>query len=60
MDEATQQNASMVDAAASAAQSMYAEADNLSHAISVFKLSEQDDVSDLAAPHTVRALGMLR
>ena len=58
MEEATQQNASMVDAAASSAQSMYAEADNLSHAISVFKLSEQDEVFDSAVSHTVRALGV--
>ena len=58
MDEATQQNASMVDAAASSAHSMYTEADNLSQAISVFKLSGRDDVLDDPLPHAVRALAM--
>lgn len=55
MDEVTQQNAAMVEEAASAAQSMHNEADNLSNAISVFKLGDQDDT-----PHhitTVQAIG---
>jgi methyl-accepting chemotaxis protein len=38
MDEVTQQNAAMVEEAASAAQTMQNEASQLSHAISVFKL----------------------
>ncbi len=60
MDEATQQNASMVDEAASSAQSMYAEADSLSQAISVFKLSEQDDASISLGRPKLRALGLGR
>lgn len=56
MDEVTQQNAGMVDEAANSAQSMYTEADNLSQAISVFKLSEHDDT----AGTSLRALGLNR
>jgi methyl-accepting chemotaxis protein len=43
MDEVTQQNAAMVEEAASAAQSMHNEADHLAGAISVFKLGNIDD-----------------
>jgi methyl-accepting chemotaxis protein len=42
MDEVTQQNAAMVEEAASAAESMNNEATRLSHAISVFKLGDSD------------------
>jgi methyl-accepting chemotaxis protein len=42
MDEVTQQNAAMVEEAASAAQSMQNEADHLAQSISVFKLGESD------------------
>jgi hypothetical protein len=45
-----------VDEAANSAQSMYTEADNLSQAISVFKLSEHDDT----AGTSLRALGLNR
>lgn len=55
MDEVTQQNAAMVEEAASAAQSMHNEADHLSGAISVFKLGGSDD--DAVALHSVRAIG---
>ena len=58
MGEATQQNASMVDEAASSAQSMYTEADNLSQAISVFKLSEGDEVSTSSSARPLRSIGM--
>ena len=42
MDDVTQQNAAMVEEAASSAQSMYNEADNLLRAISVFKLGQEE------------------
>ena len=60
MGEVTQQNASMVDEAANSAQAMYTEADNLSHAISVFKLSENDEVSTSSSAGSLRSLGMHR
>jgi methyl-accepting chemotaxis protein len=56
MDEVTQQNAAMVEEAASAAQSMHNEADHLGSAISVFKLGNSDDVGAPAA-YAVKALG---
>jgi methyl-accepting chemotaxis protein len=56
MDSVTQQNASMVDEAANSAQSMYTEADNLSQAISVFKLSEHDEAGH--ARSSMRSIGM--
>ncbi len=59
MDEVTQQNAAMVEEAASAAQSMHNEADLLSGAISVFKLGENDDAVP-ARGHAVRPLGIGR
>ncbi|OGB30767.1 MAG: hypothetical protein A3F78_02340 [Burkholderiales bacterium RIFCSPLOWO2_12_FULL_61_40] len=43
MDEVTQQNAAMVEEAASAAQALHNEADLMSRAISVFKLGAQDE-----------------
>ena len=58
MDAVTQQNASMVDDASSSAQSMSAEADKLSQAISVFKLLDQDDGAPRVRNGSVRALGM--
>jgi methyl-accepting chemotaxis protein len=45
MDEVTQQNAAMVEEAASAAQSMHNEADRLAQAIRVFKLGDGEDAS---------------
>ena len=60
MGEVTQQNASMVDEAASSAQSMYTEADNLSQAISVFKLSDADAVSSSSSIAPLRSIGMHR
>jgi methyl-accepting chemotaxis protein len=56
MGSVTQQNASMVDEAANSAQSMYTEADNLSQAISVFKLSEHDEGGN--ARSSMRSIGM--
>ncbi len=55
MDEVTQQNAAMVEEAASAAQSMHNEADHLSHAMSVFKLG--DTTGDAPARNTPLSLG---
>jgi methyl-accepting chemotaxis protein len=54
MDEVTQQNAAMVEEASSAAQSMHNEADNLSNAISVFKLGDDGDQNHIA---DVQAIG---
>lgn len=53
MDEVTQQNAAMVEEAASAAQSLYNEADLLSRAMSVFKLGNDD-----AAPAATTAFAI--
>jgi len=50
MDEVTQQNAAMVEEAASAAQSMHNEADHLSAAISVFKLGGGEEIAVAALP----------
>lgn len=58
MDEVTQQNAAMVEEAASAAQSMHNEADHLSQAISVFKLGGSDDAPIVG--RGVRAIGQRR
>jgi methyl-accepting chemotaxis protein len=55
MDEVTQQNAAMVEEAASTAQSMHNEADHLSDAISVFKLGGSDETP--MAARLVRTLG---
>lgn len=54
MDEVTQQNAAMVEEAASAAQSMHNEADNLANAISVFKLGDDGDSNQIT---DVQAIG---
>ena len=53
MDEVTQQNAAMVEEAASAAQSMHNEADNLAHAISVFKLGDDGDSQAISTVHAI-------
>ncbi len=58
LDAVTQQNASMVDEASSSAQAMSTEADNLSHAISVFKLSEHDVVSTESSQGSLRSLAL--
>jgi len=49
MDEITQQNAALVEQAAAASESMREQADQLSHAVAVFKLEQQEMVS-LQAP----------
>ncbi|MDO9467023.1 MAG: hypothetical protein Q7J36_06960, partial [Thiobacillus sp.] len=54
MDDATQQNAALVEEAAAAAESMQNQAARLAEAVSVFKLSEggfQSHVAELPAPH---------
>jgi methyl-accepting chemotaxis protein len=56
MDEVTQQNAAMVEEAASAAQAMHNEADHLSQAISVFKLG--DGTASPALPSSPGALSI--
>ena len=56
MDEVTQQNAAMVEEAASAAQSMHNEADHLASAISVFKLGNSDDGGG-SVGRSVKAIG---
>jgi methyl-accepting chemotaxis protein len=43
MDQTTQQNASLVEEAAAAAQAMQEQADSLAQAVSVFKLDAQGD-----------------
>jgi len=48
MDQTTQENAALVEEAAAAAASMQAQAAQLAHAVSVFKLAE--DTARLAAP----------
>ncbi len=55
MDEVTQQNAALVEEAAAAAESLEEEAQNLAHAVSVFKLSEGQQ-SRAAAPVVTRAV----
>jgi methyl-accepting chemotaxis protein len=57
MDEVTQQNAAMVEEAAAAAGAMQNEANNLSQAISVFKLSEDDAGQRNTNKSNVLALG---
>lgn len=57
MDEVTQQNAAMVEEAASAAQAMHNEADHLSHAISVFKLGDRTAASAVSALPAALAIG---
>ncbi|PAK99381.1 hypothetical protein B8W90_14605, partial [Staphylococcus hominis] len=48
MDETTQQNAALVEEATAAARSMEEQAGQLSDAVSIFRLDEQDVVA--AAP----------
>ncbi|MBC3919519.1 Tar ligand binding domain-containing protein [Undibacterium sp. CY18W] len=45
MDEATQQNAALVEQAAAAASSMRDQASNLNHAVSIFKLDANDNAA---------------
>jgi methyl-accepting chemotaxis protein len=49
MDNATQQNAALVEEAAAAAQSMQEQAANLAQAVSVFKLDRLQETPRLAA-----------
>ncbi|MFZ6769231.1 methyl-accepting chemotaxis protein [Undibacterium sp. Di26W] len=51
MDEATQQNAALVEQAAAAASSMRDQASNLNHAVSIFKLDVKDNAA--AKPATI-------
>lgn len=48
MDEVTQQNAALVEQAASAAETMHDQAQALAQAVSVFKLSESSGGSGIA------------
>ncbi|MBA5687117.1 methyl-accepting chemotaxis protein [Rugamonas apoptosis] len=50
MDEMTQQNAALVEQAAAAAESMQEQAHNLAEAVSIFKLSHEDQVRRPALP----------
>ncbi|MDP3585459.1 MAG: hypothetical protein Q8R61_10065, partial [Thiobacillus sp.] len=53
MDDATQQNAALVEEAAAAAESLQSQAAKLAEAVSVFRLSEggfQSQVAELPAP----------
>lgn len=50
MDEATQQNAALVEEAAAAAGSMQEQANNLNQAVSIFKLNDNDSESRLGTP----------
>ena len=48
MDQVTQQNAALVEQAAAAAESMQEQAQNLAHAVSVFKLSHDEAIAPAA------------
>ena len=50
MDEATQQNAALVEQAAAAATSMEEQANNLNQAVSIFKLNDADTGSQTSTP----------
>ena len=50
MDEATQQNAALVEQAAAAATSMEEQANNLNQAVSIFKLNDSDSGNNAGAP----------
>jgi methyl-accepting chemotaxis protein len=50
MDEMTQQNAALVEQAAAAAESMQEQAQKLAQAVSIFKLSSDDNAPRQAAP----------
>ena len=53
MDEVTQQNAALVEEAAAAAESLEEEAQNLTRAVSVFKMAEGQQAAAVAAPRAV-------
>ncbi len=55
MDEVTQQNAALVEEAAAAAESLEEEAQSLTRAVSVFKLTEGQPTRALSAPPAPRA-----
>ena len=55
MDQATQQNASLVEQAAAASEAMQEQAGNLSHLVGVFKLSGSRAVTVASAPQTAPA-----
>ncbi|MBI3286114.1 MAG: Tar ligand binding domain-containing protein [Burkholderiales bacterium] len=53
MDEATQQNAALVEEAAAAAGSMREQANNLNQAVSIFKVEASDSGNRSAAPQAI-------
>ena len=53
MDEATQQNAALVEQAAAAATSMEEQANNLNQAVSIFKIDATDNGNSQSARHTM-------
>ncbi|BBB67483.1 methyl-accepting chemotaxis protein [Undibacterium sp. YM2] len=53
MDEATQQNAALVEQAAAAASSMRDQANNLNHAVSIFKIDANDAGDNSGKPAVV-------
>ena len=55
MDEVTQQNAALVEEAAAAAESMQEQAQNLTQAVSVFKLAHGQQQAARPAPVAARA-----
>ena len=55
MDQATQQNAALVEESAAAAQSMREQADALAQTVSIFKLDETADSQYCAAPRAAVA-----
>lgn len=54
MDNVTQQNATLVEEAAAAAESMQNQASTLTQVVSIFKLDLQNSAARLAAPKTTR------
>ena len=56
MDEVTQQNAALVEEAAAAAESLEEEAQNLTHSVSVFKLSEGQQIKTRDVPAASHAI----
>ena len=55
MDEVTQQNAALVEEAAAASESLEEEAQSLTRSVSVFKLTEEQQIRSISAPVTSRA-----
>jgi methyl-accepting chemotaxis protein len=60
MDEATQQNAALVEQAAAAAQSMQDQAAALAQAISVFHLQPEDGIGTVLAQPAARAAAVIK